>query len=80
MALDIKARSLPKGDLVNKEGRACRISTQTSKMYCGGSRVGYCNTKGYCGPLDGENCKACKIVQDKLTGMYKKVYEETLAV
>ena len=62
MALDIKARSLPKGDLVNKEGHACRISTQTSKMYCGASYVGYCNTEGYCEPLYGENCKACKIV------------------
>jgi hypothetical protein len=35
MKLDVQSRRLPKGYLVNKEGRTARISAESGKFYCG---------------------------------------------
>ena len=73
MKLDIEARKLGKGYLVNNEGFTARKGT-TGKYYCGrkiGNSIG--NWDGYCGPTNGDNCKPCKTL-DKLGHIrYKKI-------
>ena len=53
MKLDIKARMLPKGYLVNKEGRCVRKGL-TGLFYCGAKVMnGSLNCDGWCGPSNG---------------------------
>ena len=59
MLLDVEARSLPPGFLVNREGRACRVSAKQNVVFCGGaSTVGFAGLR--CGPNEGSQCDACK--------------------
>ena len=51
MLLDIEARSLPPGFLVNREGRACRVSNRKNVVYCGAMVVD--RTDQRCGPIEG---------------------------
>jgi len=63
MKLDIEARKLPKGFLVNREGFVCRKGT-TGQFYCGRKMQTYdprlCD--GYCGPTNGPSCGSCRII------------------
>jgi hypothetical protein len=53
MQLDVTARSLPPGFLVNKEGRACRVTARNNLVYCGG--MGTVMSEGQqCGPYEGD--------------------------
>lgn len=64
MRLDIKNRGLPAGYLVNRDGFACRKSTNGT-WYCGRRvLVGTAGCDGYCGPNDGPQCYACARIQD----------------
>ena len=62
MQLDIESRCLPKGCYVNREGAICRMSD--GSMHCG-RKIGDVSFRwdGYCGPTNGPNCKACRILQ-----------------
>ena len=73
MKLDVKIRSLPKGYLVNREGRISKHNPIQGHFYCG-AKVMNNNSffnDGYCGPDDGNNCPACM----KLDYQYDKRYE-----
>lgn len=72
MQLDLESRRLPKGYLVNREGAVARIGP-TGVFYCGRFcrslnqfSVSFLNPEkqtdcdGYCGPVKGPNCDACK--------------------
>jgi hypothetical protein len=62
MKLDIKARLLPKGYLINSEGAMSRKSNN-GVFYCGRrvlTSVAFCD--GYCGPTNGTACGSCKIL------------------
>jgi hypothetical protein len=53
MALDLQSRQLPKGYLVNKEGRTVRRGVQ-DKFYCGSKVLsGFPGCDGWCGPTNG---------------------------
>lgn len=59
MELDVAARRLPRGYLVNGDGRTARKG-DTGKFYCGAAVMqGVLLCDGYCGPTDGPNCPAC---------------------
>ena len=56
MELDIKARNLPRGWLVNKQGFVARKSGRL--FYCGRLVLeGVADCDGFCGPNDGPQCK-----------------------
>jgi len=59
MKLDIEVRGFPTGYLVNKEGFACRKSTN-GEFYCG-RKMEYGNAV-YCGPTNGLSCQSCDII------------------
>lgn len=60
MKLDIEARRLPKGYLVNSEGATCRKG-ETGIYYCGRKVMdGHPTCDGYCGPTNGPNCSSCE--------------------
>ncbi|XP_055344526.1 uncharacterized protein LOC129592499 [Paramacrobiotus metropolitanus] len=70
MKLDIAARCLPKGYLVNKEGATCRKGT-TGLYYCGRRvLVGKDDCDGHCGPTNGPNCSACKMLDVQADDRY----------
>jgi hypothetical protein len=73
MLLDIEARALPKGYLVNKEGRIAREG-EGSMWYCG-ARVmsGMFRSNGWCGPTNGPQCSACKRLQSQLNNRYSSI-------
>lgn len=65
MKLDLKARNLPKGWLVNRDGFVSRKGL-TGQYYCGRKVLlsdSWCD--GWCGPTNGPSCDACKTL-DKL--------------
>ena len=71
MKLDIKARVLPLGWLVNSEGFNSRKNGNDGLFYCGRQcRVKKNGSIGFCGPSSGKNCKSCK----KLDMMAKERY------
>lgn len=76
MKLDIQARKLPPGYLVNRNGFVARRSPETGLFYCG-RRVldGVPGCDGYCGPTNGPNCRACKVldVETKSGGRYESL-------
>ena len=66
MKLDV--RGLPCGTLVNRHGSTSSRSNQTGLFYCGMKvMVGVQGCDGYCGPTNGPNCQACKILQSQAT-------------
>ena len=73
MRLDVEARGLPQGHFVNRTGAICRLSE--GKMYCG-LKIGQKSFKwdGYCGPTNGPNCQACKILQLQAPVKYQAVW------
>ncbi|KAK6190887.1 hypothetical protein SNE40_002658 [Patella caerulea] len=74
MKKDVDVRVLPRGWLVNRDGAPCRKGT-TGKYYCG-RRVMTDDrrTDGYCGPTNGNNCRACRIIDKKSTTRYANVW------
>jgi hypothetical protein len=62
MLLDIEARALPKGYLVNKEGRIAREG-----------EGGMFRSNGWCGPTNGPQCSACKRLQSQLNNRYSSI-------
>ena len=70
MKLDI--RGLPCGTLVNRHGSTSSRSNQTGLFYCGMKvMVGVQGCDGYCGPTNGPNCQACKILQSQANTRYR---------
>ena len=70
MKLDI--RGLPCGTLVNRHGSTSSRSNQTGLFYCGMKvMVGVQGCDGYCGPTNGPNCQACKILQSQANSRYE---------
>lgn len=67
MELDVKTRKLPKGYLVNREGRICR-RYENGTVFCG-CRGGV----GVCSFESGESCKACEKMQRKWDNIYSEV-------
>ena len=77
MKLDVKARKLPKGWYVNRDGCSCRKSKETGHMYCGRLVMqNQQNCDGYCGPTNGPNCEPCRILHNQLTNRYRNVWNE----
>ena len=71
MKLDIQARVLPKGYLVNREGYACKKGT-TGSFYCGRKvLIGVAFCDGYCGPTNGPACPSCRTLNDQVLNRYK---------
>lgn len=67
MELDVKARKLPRGYLVNGEGRICR-RYENGTVFCG------CRGRnGVCSFESGESCEACGKMQRKWDGIYAEV-------
>jgi hypothetical protein len=61
MKLDVKARNLPFGWLVNSDGYNSRKSSRDGLFYCGRKcRNKKDGTLGFCGPTSGKNCSSCK--------------------
>lgn len=59
--LDIQARSLPPGFLVNGLGRICRRGANGRDWYCGAAVLQPgSGGDGHCGPTNGPNCAACQ--------------------
>ena len=70
MKLDI--RGLPCGTLVNRHGSTSSRSNQICLFYCGMKvMVGVQGCDGYCGPTNGPNCQACKILQSQANTRYR---------
>lgn len=76
MRLDVKARSLPCGFLINREGRIAR-KNEDGRVYCG-SKVLDNNpdSDGWCGPTSGPQCGACEILEQQWDTRYKEVYTD----
>ncbi|CAG9321230.1 unnamed protein product [Blepharisma stoltei] len=73
MTLDIQARRLPKGYLVNSKGMIAKIGT-TGKIYCGCQVMkGVPHCDGWCGPNDGPNCGACQALERNWNGRYREI-------
>ena len=73
MLLDVEARTLPPGFLVNRAGRACRVSQKTNAVYCG-AKVNIGNDKR-CGPFEGESCAPCLRMTQQMNTMYAGINE-----
>ena len=73
MQLDIAARALPKGYLVNREGRIARAGSN-NLWYCGAKVMrGVPNCDGWCGPTNGPQCSACQWLQAQLSTRYSSI-------
>lgn len=73
MKLDIEARALPAGYLVNREGRIARKG-DAGMWYCGAMVMqGVSNCDGYCGPTNGPQCSACARLQSQLGSRYAAI-------
>ena len=73
MLLDIEARALPKGYLVNKEGRISREG-KGSMWHCGARVIkGVFRSDDWCGPTNGPQCSACKRLQSQLNNRYASI-------
>jgi hypothetical protein len=67
--LDIKARNLPKGWLVNREGFVCRKGEQ-NRFYCGRKvLISVQGCDGYCGPTNGPQCRYTLLENFKLLNL-----------
>lgn len=65
---------LPKGYLVNKEGRSVRLGDSQREFYCGAKvMAGVPMCDGWCGPGNGPQCKACQIVTVQAKDRYKQL-------
>jgi len=72
--LDRESRDLPKGFLMNGQGRICRHGGNGSDWYCGaGVLQGVPGCDGYCGPTNGPNCPACQEMAALSAGRYHKL-------
>ena len=70
MQLDLKARLLPKGYLVNKDGKIVRRG-EGGLFYCGAKvLVGVRNCDGWCGPTNGPQCNSCRTITAQATTRY----------
>jgi len=73
MQLDVAARALPKGHLVNREGRTARAGLN-SVWYCGAKVMsGVPGCDGWCGPTNGPQCSACQRLQAQLNTRYSAI-------
>jgi hypothetical protein len=73
MQLDIAARALPKGYLVNREGRTARAGSN-NLWHCGAKVIkGVSGCDGWCGPTSGPQCSACERLQAQLSTRYKSI-------
>ena len=73
MQLDVAARALPKGHLVNREGRTARAGLN-SVWYCGAKVMrGVPGCDGWCGPTNGPQCSACQRLQAQLSTRYSAI-------
>lgn len=72
--LDRASRQLPKGFLMNGQGRICRRGQNDRDWYCGaGVLQGVPGCDGYCGPTNGPNCPACQEMAPLTAGRYRKL-------
>lgn len=72
--LDMESRDLPKGFLMNGQGRICRRGGNDTDWYCGaGVMQGVPGCDGYCGPTNGPNCPACQEMAALSAGRYRKL-------
>lgn len=77
MKVDVKARGLGKGFLVNRAGFPSKASPETGHYYCGRhvmKNVRGCD--GYCGPTNGPNCSPCGILETQAKGRYANVWKK----
>eukprot|EP00794_Sanderia_malayensis_P013956 gene13956-15412_t len=75
MKMDVKMHKLPPKWYINREGAISRISPETGRFYCGRCVLqGARNCDGYCGPTNGPNCQACRILQVQEKDRYKHVW------
>jgi len=73
MMLDIESRALPKGHLVNKQGRIARVG-EDNTWYCGAKVMeGVFGCDGWCGPTNGPQCPACQQLQGQLAFRYTAI-------
>jgi hypothetical protein len=73
MLLDIAARALPKGFLVNREGRTARAGSD-NMWHCGAKVMrGVPGCDGWCGPTNGPQCLACQRLQAQLSTRYNSI-------
>lgn len=73
MRLDIEARALPKGYLVNKQGRIARAG-EGNMWYCGAKVIRrMLRSDEWCGPTNGPQCSACRELQGQLTFRYASI-------
>ena len=61
MKLDVEARGLPRGYLVNRQGRSARAGIN-GNIYCGAKVLIGFGGDGWCGPTDGPQCRSCFIL------------------
>lgn len=73
MKLDVEARKLPRGWYVNRDGFPCKKG-QTPNFYCGRKVMNARNCDGYCGPTDGPNCYACRVLMSQLNTRYDGIW------
>jgi len=71
MMLDIQTRGLGKGYWVNREGFTCRKGNG-GRVYCG-RKTSRGFVSFYCGPDNGDNCQACRILESQLPARYQGV-------
>jgi len=73
MQLDVAARALPKGHLVNREGRTARAGPNGT-WYCGAKVMsGVPGCDGWCGPHDGPSCQDCQRLQAQAYSRYSAI-------
>lgn len=77
MQLDVQKRKLPRGWLVNRDGASARCTSVTpGKFYCGRMVMqDDRRTDGYCGPTNGEQCLACRRLNEQQFQRYQRVWE-----
>lgn len=72
--LDRESRQLPKGFLMNGQGRICRRGGNGRDWYCAaGVMQGVPGCDGYCGPTNGPNCPACQEMATLTENRYRKL-------
>jgi len=73
MYIDVQARQLPPGFLVNKGGRSCRVSKSDNKVHCGG-QCGI-NKLEYCEDATDKQCEECRVIQGQMNSIYAGINE-----
>lgn len=73
MFIDTEARHLPPGFLVNRLGRACRVSKSSGKVHCGGMISEY--GREYCDDTSRKQCPGCERIQDQMGTIYAGINE-----